>query len=259
VTLDPRNVHLAGELANTYHSLRQYADERRVRSMILAWQPHDFEVLADSGDADASEKADFTQLQSVVSGEAAASADVDTVADIRLSLGLWRGDYRAADKALSDYRKTEMRWQGFVTPREYYEGRIAKGLGDANRAHASFQRARERATEAVQRQPDDPKALSVLSLIEAASRRKDEAMQAAERAVQLLPVSRDAADGASLIARLALVYAEVGEADRAFEALKEAIALPHGLTYGELKFDDRFDPIRGDPRFEKIVASIAPK
>ena len=123
-------------------------------------------------------------------------------------LALWRRDYRAAEKALSEYRRPEMRGEGFATPREYYEGRIARGLGDDDRAKASFQRARERASEAVQRDPGDGKALSVLALIEAALQRKEEAMQAAQRAVQLLPVSTDAVAGATLITHLALVYAE---------------------------------------------------
>ena len=205
------------------------------------------------------EKGDLARLQGAVSSEGAAKADANTVANKRLSLALWGRDYRAAEKALSEYRRTDFRWEGFVLPREYYEGRIARALGDVDRAKASFQRAQERATEAVQRQPGDPKALSVLALIEAASQRKDEAMQAAQRAVELLPVSTDAPDGATLIAHLALVSAQVGEADRAFEALKEAVVLPHGLHYGELKLDDRFDPIRADPRFEGILATLAPK
>ena len=152
-----------------------------------------------------------------------------------------------------------MRGEGFVTPREYYEGRIARGLGDAERAKASFQRARERAAAAVQRDPGDGKALSVLALIEAALQRKEEAMQTAQRAVQLLPVSTDAVAGATLISHRARVYAELGETDVAFEALKEAVVLPHGLHYGDLKLDERFDRIRTDPRFEEILAALAPK
>jgi tetratricopeptide (TPR) repeat protein len=259
VSLDPRNVQLVSELAATHHLLRQYADERRVLSTIRAWQPHDFAVLLAFGDADADEKADLAGLQSALSGELAAAADANTVANRRLSLALWRRDYPAAEKALSEYRRTEMRGQGFVTPREYYEGRVANGLGDGNRADAAFQRARERAAEAVHREPNDGKALSVLALIEAALQRKDEAMRAAQAAVQLLPVSTDAVAGATVTTNRALVYAEVGEADRAFEALKEAVVLPHGLHYGQLKFDDRLDPIRADPRFEQILAVLAPK
>ena len=259
VSLDPRNVHLAGELAATYQLLRQYTDERRVLSLIQTWQPHDFGVAAALAHSDFSERADLAQLQSLVSGEAAAGADNNTVAAMRLSLALWLRDYRAADKALSEYRKSELRGEGFVTPREYYEGRVARGLGDANRATTSFQRARERAAEAVQREPGDGKAVSVLALTEAALQRKDEAMQATQRAVQLLPVSTDAVAGGTLIAHRALVYAEVGEADRAFEALKDAVVLPHGLHYGDLKLDDRFDSIRADPRFEQILAALAPK
>ncbi|HEV3410608.1 MAG TPA: FlgO family outer membrane protein, partial [Chthoniobacterales bacterium] len=120
VTLDPRNVQLANELAATYHSLRQYTEQRRVLNGILAWQPQNFAVLAALADAAVDEKADFSQLETALSSEAAAAADHDTVANWRLSLDLWRRDYPAAEKALSDYRKPNMRGQGFATPREYY-------------------------------------------------------------------------------------------------------------------------------------------
>ena len=75
-------------------------------------------------------------------------------------------------RRLLEYRKPDMRGEGFVTPREYHEGRVARGLGDAARAKSSFERARERAAEAVQRDPGNGKALSILALIEAALQRK---------------------------------------------------------------------------------------
>ena len=101
--------------------------------------------------------------------------------------------------------------------------------------------------------------MMVLALIDAALGRKDEAAREGERAIELLPVTSDAVDGATLVGRLATVYAEIGDTDRAVEHLEKAAVLPHSLHYGDLKLDERFDPIRNDPRFEKIVASLAPK
>ena len=91
-------------------------------STILAWQPHDFGALAASGEADVDEKADFTRLQSALSGEPAAAADPNTVANWRLSLALWRRDYRAAEKALSEYRRPEMRGRRFRHPARILRG-----------------------------------------------------------------------------------------------------------------------------------------
>ena len=79
------------------------------------------------------------------------------------------------------------------------------------------------------------------------------------RAVELLPVSKNAIEGALLIKYLAVIYAWTGEKDLAFEQLTVAAKLPGFLSYGELRLHPYWDPLRGDPRFEKIVASLAPK
>ena len=99
----------------------------------------------------------------------------------------------------------------------------------------------------------------VLSRIDAALGRHDEAIREAQRACELLPVSKDAMYGPVMITNLALVYAAVGEKDRAFEQLTTSAQLPGGVHYGELKLDPAWDALRGDPRFDQIVASLAPK
>jgi len=148
---------------------------------------------------------------------------------------------------------------GFSTPQEYLQGVCARGLGEPDRAAAAFLRARDRAAVPVAAQPDDAKALIVLAKIDAKIGRKEEAVRAAEHAVELLPLSMDAYDGALMLVRLAHVYAEVGEVDRAIEVLQRTTALPGGPAYGLLQLDTEFDLLRGDPRFQKIVAALAPQ
>ena len=84
-------------------------------------------------------------------------------------------------------------------------------------------------------------------------------MREGRRACELLPLSKDAGAGAGLITSLAVIYAWTGEKDLAFEQLAVSAQIPNGVSYGELKLDPQWDPLRGDPRFEKIVASLAPK
>jgi hypothetical protein len=62
-----------------------------------------------------------------------------------------------------------------------------------------------------------------------------------------------------LVQNLALIYAWAGEKDLAFKQLAVATGIPNYLSYGELRLHPRWDPLRGDPRFEEIVASLAPK
>ena len=108
-------------------------------------------------------------------------------------------------------------------------------------------------------QPEDGKPLIVLAQIDAALGRKEDALREGERAIELVPVEKDALLGGMLLSRLAGIYAQTGEADRAFNLLDKVTKIPFGVTYGSLKLDEVWDPLRGDPRFEKIVASLAPK
>ena len=89
--------------------------------------------------------------------------------------------------------------------------------------------------------------------------RKEEALREGRRAVELLPVEKDAINGTRMIGYLAMIAAWVGDKDLACEQLAIAIRLPSDLSYGELKLLPFWDPLRGDPCFEKIVASLAPK
>jgi len=99
----------------------------------------------------------------------------------------------------------------------------------------------------------------VLGLIDAGLGRKEEAIREGHRAIELLPVEKDLPEGMDMVKYLAMIAAWVGDKDLACEQLAIAISRPSGLTYGELKLLPLWDPLRGDPRFEKIVASRAPK
>ena len=111
----------------------------------------------------------------------------------------------------------------------------------------------------LQEQPEDAKTLIVLGQIDAALGRKEDALQEGQHALELLPIAKDSVNGYHLLLRLAGIYAQVGEPDRALELLEREIHQPYGLTYGSLKLDEVWDPLRGNPRFEQLVASLAPK
>jgi hypothetical protein len=98
----------------------------------------------------------------------------------------------------------------------------------------------------------------VLALIDAELGAKEKAIHEGRTACDMLPVSKDALDGGALITNLARVYALTGKRDLAITPLEIPAKLP-GLTYGELRLGPDWDSLRGDPRFEKIVASLAPK
>ena len=109
------------------------------------------------------------------------------------------------------------------------------------------------------RSPDYAEALCVLGMADAALGNKEDAIREGRRAAELVPVSKNAIEGALLIRYLAIIYAWTGEKDLAFEQLTVAAKLPGFLSYGELRLHPYWDPLRGDPHFEEIVASLAPK
>lgn len=96
-------------------------------------------------------------------------------------------------------------------------------------------------------------------MIDAGLGRKDDAIREGRRAVELVPVSKDAIDSTDLILNLAVIYAWTSEKDLALKELAEAAHLPSSLNYGWLRLHPDWDNLRGDPRFEKLVASLAPK
>ena len=109
-------------------------------------------------------------------------------------------------------------------------------------------------------QPDYAAALCAIGVVDAALGNKEDAIRESQRAIELIPVSKNAIDGARMIQYLAVIYAWTGDKDRAIERLAEAAKLPGShVTYGYLRLHPVWDPLRGDPRFEAIVASLAPK
>jgi serine/threonine-protein kinase len=132
---------------------------------------------------------------------------------------------------------------------------------DEAKARSAFAAARAQEEKIVQAQPDYGPALCVLGLVDAGLGRKEEALREGRRAIDLLPVKKDSINGAHMIEYFAVIAAWVGEKDLALEYLAKAEQLPGygAISYGQLKLTPYWDPLRGDPRFEKIVASLAPK
>jgi len=130
---------------------------------------------------------------------------------------------------------------------------------DDAKARSDFSAVRADQEKLVRTHPDDAGALCVLGLIDAALGRKEEALHEGRRAVELLPIEKDEIGGARIILCLARIAAWIGDSSLACEQLAIAIRHPGRLSYGDLKLLPWWDQLRGDPCFEKIVASLAPK
>jgi TolB-like protein/Flp pilus assembly protein TadD len=260
--LDPRNVQYISELTGSnYFAMRRYADAIKLLDETLAWRRNDFGLGLTRALMYFFWKADLGPWKQLVTGESTKNADPNDVITERLNLALLEGDYHAAEQILASPGGSEFDDDGFFTPREFNEGIVARALGNAAKGNIAFQTARERAAAAVHQRPDDPKALIALAQSDAELGRKEDAIREAEHATQLLPVEKDWLNGTQLLVKLAGIYAQAGEIDRALTLLQQMAHNPGGpsyISYGSLKLDRVWDPLRGNPRFDKLVAALAP-
>jgi serine/threonine-protein kinase len=130
---------------------------------------------------------------------------------------------------------------------------------DDAKARSAFTAALLEQEKIIGDQPNYGPALCVLGLIDAGLGRKEEALREGSRAVELLPVKKDTVGGTEIVKYLAIIAALVDDKDLACEQLAIVTSNPSSISYGQLKLLPFWDPLRGDPRFEKIVTSLAPK
>jgi tetratricopeptide (TPR) repeat protein len=131
--------------------------------------------------------------------------------------------------------------------------------GDPVAAQAAFTKARAEQQQIVDAQPDYGPALCVLGLIDAGLGRKDNALREGRRAAEVMPPSKDSINGAHIMYQLAVIYAWVGQKELAIDQLERSAEVPASLSYGQLRLWPHWDSLRGDPRFDRLVQSYAPR
>ena len=261
VDLDPRNIFTLQQIAISYEVLRRYAEEKSVLDRALNIQPNDIETKVASALVELDWKADARPLhQAIDSVRAANPVAMRRIADAWLLCALAERDAAAAKNALiAAEQDIPFNDAAVHFNRLFIEGIIARMTKDEGEARSALTAARAEQEKNVQAQPNYGPPLCVLGLIDAALGRREEALREGRRAVELLPVEKDAMNGPLMIKYSAMIAAWVGDKDLACEQLATAIRFPSFLSYGQLKLQPFWDPLRGDPRFEKIVASLAPK
>jgi len=258
--LDPRNVLLLGQTALSYDYLRRYREEEAILDRTLAVQPNDLDKQTWRAFVELDWKADTRPLHRLIDEIRAKNpAAIQSISDSWLICALAEHDAAAAANALAVSGENRVGNEvAKYTPR-FMEGLIARMTKDDAKARAAFTAERAEQEKQVQAHPDDAGALSVLGLIDAALGRKEEAIREGRRAIELLPVEKDTMKGGRIIVYLAMIAGWADDKNLACEQLATALRYPTSLTYGQLKLLPFWDPLRGDPCFEKIVASLAPK
>jgi TolB-like protein len=180
---------------------------------------------------------------------------------VRSLMAMLDRDYVKAEKFLVDSPRKDFQDVdfSFYFPKSWYEAMIARDKGDSAKAKAAFRECREILAQRLTVKPEHARTIAVLAQVDAGLGDKDLALREAQHAIDLMPVSKDIYDGALVLEGMAQVYTWTGDRDRAIELVQKLLTMPGYTNYGRLKLHPLWAPLRGDPRFNKIVNSLAQK
>jgi serine/threonine-protein kinase len=261
IDLDPRNTFTLQQIGLSYHHLRRFAEEKSVLDRALAIEPNNVDTKVAHAFVDFHWKADTLALHQMLDSIRATNpAATEGIPEAWLICALAERDAGAAKNAvIAAGSNPPFTDEAVNFSRLFVEGVIARMTNEDEKARAAFTAARAEQEKIIQAQPSYGPPLCVLGLIDAGLGQKEEALREGRRAVELLLVEKDPINGVAMSKYLAMIAAWVGDKDVACEQLAVAVRPPSRITYGQLKLLPFWDPLRGDPRFEKIVASLAPK
>jgi len=258
VALNPRDLETVRQIAISYDLFRRHAEEASLLDHALAIEPDHVETKDVRALLDLEWKADTRPLHQAIDQIHATNPDkMRSIASDWLDCALAERDAAAARNALIAGGETP--FVEISTDRWFVEGLIDRMTKDDDKARVAFMAARAEQEKIVQAQPNFGPPWCVLGLIDAALGRKEEALREGRRAIELSSIEKDSVRMPAMIQYLALIAAWAGDNDLACRQLAIAVRPPSWLSYGELKLLPWWDPLRGDPRFEQIVASLAPK
>ncbi len=261
--LDPRNFSILQQISLTYEALRRYTETAATLDSVLALAPKDIPSRVRRAWIDMEGRANPKPLHTTIEAILAEdSSAAPILVNQWLFLALRERDPAGAQRALAAMPVDGGGCydENVPFPNGWCEGLAAWYRGDQVAARSAFTAARKELEKVIRDQPDYAAALCALGVVDAVLGNKDSAIREGERAIELIPAAKNAIEGAMLIHYLAVTYAWVGDKDRAIQRLQEAARLPgSNVSYGNLRLNPLWDPLRGDSRFEAIVASLAPK
>ena len=264
VELDPRNFNILQQIALSYQFLGRYAEAIAALDRALSIAPDNVETRTTRAEFYVFWKADTGPLHETIDAILAQGPGaIISAANSWFSCALAERNPAAAERALVALGDNPC-WfdSAIILSRSFGEGLLARMTKDEARARTAFEVARAQQEKIVQAQPDYGPALCVLGLIDAGLGRKDLALDEGRRAIALTPVEKDVNNGSRVLQYFAITAAWAGDKELALQQLETGLRAPAAslmLSYGALKLHPLWDPLRGDPRFEKIVQSLAPK
>jgi serine/threonine protein kinase/Flp pilus assembly protein TadD len=264
--LDPRNGYLFSQHAGSYMVLRRFPETLRKLDQVLDIAPDDADTLAFKASIVQAE-GDLQRASALLAPLHPSANDTSALETQVYQAILERRPAQIIPRLKEVLAKPDLAL-GYLNGRlRFWLGWAQEVAGDRAAAQESWQRARSELEAFLKEQQDNYVLIGDLALTNMGLGDKAAALALSERAMAANPIEKDALTGASPIEILARVAARLGEPDRAIAALQKLVSIPYQgplatgvpLTPALLRLDPMFDPLRNDPRFEKIVASLALK
>ncbi len=246
VELDPHNPFVTNELAESYLAVRRFGDAVQFVDRAMKRLPPKSDTLWCYKASGLLGLGKLDEARAVLEQRPIKTRGGDSLA---MQLAIFGRDFDKASKLASSLPLRGTRF--------YFEGLIALGKGDQATAKSSFEMARDFFAKRLADAPDDPSALGAVSEADARLGRKKEAVERAQLAIKMLPLSRDAVDAVKLELALAEIQACLGEDDAALKQLARVVKLPGGTDYGQLLVDPIWDKLRPTRAFQEILARAA--
>jgi serine/threonine protein kinase/tetratricopeptide (TPR) repeat protein len=254
--LDPRNTEINYHLKRQYRQMHLYGEfEQRFPQESDPEPAQNLWVKLERAELKLDE-GDPVAAQALLAQVPLNFSPTMEVWDIRFMTALYLRDYDAANRVVgATPAKFVDDVLGGQPPESWADGLIARLRGDKQKAQAMFAAARKRVDATWGDKNKNEEYFALAARCDAGLERKQEAIAEARRAVDLIPIAKDSWLGPGFVTNLALVYAWTGERELAIEQLQIVAKIPAGPSYGDLRFNPCWDPLRGDPRFDKIVAA----
>ncbi|PZR74582.1 MAG: hypothetical protein DLM73_07290 [Chthoniobacterales bacterium] len=259
--VDPGNANVASEIAYTYSFIHDWPETARWQDRVVALAPDSPNAKINRAYVDFWSKGSTAALKSSLAEIPAGNDPAGLVTRARWDLAMIERDYAGADAAMNSYPLDVFQSNGLPTPKNFFRGCVALARGDLPAAKRYFEAALPVFETAVQQAPASGLRHANLGLLYAFMGRKEEAVREGRRAVELEPDWKDAVNAPWMQGFLAMIYTRVGNADSALPLLEHLLISPGPvdntnccITYNDLRSRWQWDPIRNDPRFQKLLA-----
>jgi serine/threonine protein kinase/tetratricopeptide (TPR) repeat protein len=262
IKLDPLNPLPLSDLAGTLSNTRQFTTaEQAWNELVTRFPDEKLAKIRREYYTRVAKTGDDHEYRRQLDALSAADPDDTLLLTARTGLAILHREWQKAQDLLDQIKGPDgvgdFGYTARPVPVGCYSILIAKLQGEDPNQDPRSALTRELLSQKVNNFPDKALLLSELAVLDALLGQKDLAISEGERAVSLLPISKDAVDGPGVTLNLAVVYAWAGELDLAFDALERLAKIPYGLLYSYLE-DPFWDPLRKDSRFEKLRADLAP-